>query len=340
MAHRTLLPGVFVMLSACSPAYNTSPDGAAPIDASDVGALDAEAGADLRDVSSPDTAAPSNPTDAPVDSVSWSDGDGGGNDGHVASDPEGGLLDSDAHVLDGDAAPLDGDAPPLSCEWTHERLSFAVTLPGGIHDCPRLPTDGGRQLAMHELLSGVVRANTTHAGTSSVLTIDTCVSDGCGAQIATIDVKTPTPFTVPVGAYVEAEYWIEPSFMCTYFLRISNLPEWNGRKNPISDVAKTYLVASDGFSAPTSKMASTGIAVSPTRLGCATRDGGSCGTQVPLDSYTFEFSASGSPALTVPMGQSLPWVVSGQNVIVRNHRSYESGKCDDYWNWAFTILGQ
>jgi hypothetical protein len=76
-------------------------------------------------------------------------------------------------------------------------------------------------------------------------------------------------------------------------------------------------------------------------LGCVKDAGVSCGPPLDaIDSYVFRFSASGGTTLTVPMGQTLPWTVNGQNLLVRNHRSYESGFCDDYWNWAYTIAAQ
>jgi hypothetical protein len=350
---RALLPTATILLcaAACSPADNNSPEAGPPtvkeagIDSRDVVVPDPEeGGSDARDVSPPDTVTPGETgTDVDADSDVQGDGESDANDGDAgpAPDGDGGQPDSDVATPDSDVATPDSDAPPLSCERTQERLSFNVTFTAtsDIHECTHGgPTDGGPR-TLHGVLSGVVRLPSTDAGTGSAVTIDMCTSDGCGAQLATIKVETPTPFTVPVGALVEAEYWIERSFQCSYHLRISNLPEWNGRTNPISDVAKTYVVASDGFSNPTSKMAATGIAVSPKRLGCPSPDG-LCGGILPVDNYVFEFSASAGAPLTVPMGQSLPMLVNGQNLVARNHRSYESGFCDDYWNWSFTILGQ
>jgi hypothetical protein len=123
-------------------------------------------------------------------------------------------------------------------------------------------------------------------------------------------------------------------FGCTYFLRISNLAEWNGQKNPVSDIDQTYVVASDGLSSAGFKIGSADVSIVAKRLGCPAPDV-TCG---PADSHVFEFSATGAAPLTVPMGQSLPWTVNGQNLTVRNHRSYASGLCDDYWDWGFTVV--
>jgi len=186
-------------------------------------------------------------------------------------------------------------------------------------------------------IAGVVRSIATDAGSTLSITIDTCVGDACSPQEAVIHVQTSTPFTLPIGAFVQADYRIAQTWACTWFLNITNLPELSGQRNPVSDVAKTYVIASDGAQKPTFKIGATDVVVSTNLLGCPTDAGMVCGQQ---GTYVFEFGASGATSLTVPMGQSVPWTVSGQNLMVRNHRSYSTGWCDDYWNWAFTILGQ
>ena len=86
------------------------------------------------------------------------------------------------------------------------------------------------------------------------------------------------------------------------------------------------------------KIGPTEVAVASKPLGCTKPDASTCGGKG--DSYVFEFAAADGASLLVPMGQALPWTVGGQNVVVRNHRSFVTGYCDDYWNWAFTVLGQ
>ncbi|HMI88135.1 MAG TPA: hypothetical protein VK550_28820 [Polyangiaceae bacterium] len=349
MKKRPFVPALLVLLcaAACDSPDDTSPDAGNAV----------EAGADVRDVALPDADAEGNAdsggnadaidvaspdaNDATKGTSDARDGSSDASDGDRAQpDGEGGEVDGDSGPLDGDAGLSDSDGPPLSCDSTHERLALTVTVPGGgIQRCADLVIDGG-PATVHQLLSGVVRASSSDAGSSSSsVTIDTCVGDGCAAQLFVIRVDTPTPFTIPVGAYVEAEYWMAMSHECTQLLRISNLAEWNGQTNPVSTVNKTYLVASDGSSDPNAKMVTTGIGVSPKRLDCPADDA-SCGTPMPVGAYAFEFSASGSASLTVTMGQSLAWTGNGQNFVVRNHRSYQSGLCDDDWNWAFSIVGQ
>ena len=55
--------------------------------------------------------------------------------------------------------------------------------------------------------------------------------------------------------------------------------------------------------------------------------------------YAFDFKgASGTDSpLRVYMGETVPWTTSGTTFTVHNLRSYDTGQCDDYWNWAYTI---
>jgi hypothetical protein len=343
MCHRISVVNALALLlaAACSPTDQPPLDAGshteAGSDAQDGAVPDGEGGLDPEDVASPDATGPDggdaaqDPTDGKPVPPDSSPHDSFGDPGPM----------SDAPPQGGGDAPdgRDGDAPPpVSCARTAERVSFTVQIPGGaIHSCANTPTDGGFPRTLHAVWSGVVLRTSTEAGPISTVMIDTCTSDsGCGAQIVTIQVETPAFFLIPFGSYVLVEYFIEQSFECTHFLRIANLSEWNGRKNPVSDVARTFLVVSDGYSNPGTKMAATGLTISPKALGCVVPDGGGCGSSLPVDNYALEFSVSGGPPILVPMGIVYDWF----GYRVWNHRSYQSGLCDDYWNWAFTIWGQ
>jgi hypothetical protein len=65
----------------------------------------------------------------------------------------------------------------------------------------------------------------------------------------------------------------------------------------------------------------------------------SCGGE-PIDNiFAFDFSTPGdaTPPLRVHMGEAATWASRGTNYTVRNLRSFQSGYCDDAWNWAYTI---
>jgi hypothetical protein len=252
----------------------------------------------------------------------------------------------DAPVLDRGTdvvpdAPPD-DAPTASCGQTHESILIAAHLPDGtVESCGKLPRDAAGWPTAHRIFSGVVTAvATTDGGAGRAVALDTCAGDGCGPSNVVFDVTGPVTFDIPVGAYVEAEYSLEQPFGCTQFLRLSNLPEWNGKKNPISDSSKLYVIASDGLRIPNKELAPVGVSTELLPLGCVVDAGPSCSPGATVDDYVFRFSRANEPPLTVAMGQTRPWTIGGQEVLVKNLRSYQTTWCDDYWNWAFTFVGK
>jgi hypothetical protein len=287
------------------------------------------------------------------------DGDGGPQEVDVAQDrrPEDSSLDAslDHHAdrepdvaidhpatIDGTT---DGDANPLpdataTCfpgiKVSPTRFKFSTTLPDGAMDRCWLTSDGGLTMDVHRTVSGVVRSMSSTGPERYALTIDTCVGDACGPQNAVFDMTSPVPFTLPTGAFVEADYWIAQSHECSYFVRVSNLPELGGVKNPVSNTSKIYFLVSNGYVNPAMQMAPVGVTVDLLGLRCPAYDGGRGCAAVPIDTYAFKFTQSGSD-LTVAMGQSLPWTVNGQNMLVENLRSYQDELCDDDWNWSFVF---
>jgi hypothetical protein len=252
----------------------------------------------------------------------------------------------DASDEDSRVPPEDGtndDAPPtLGCAWTQEGVSVTVHLPDGTtEDCFSFHPDAGPSPKFHRVIRGVVPYDLIgEGGSNSSVVINTCGGDaGCTFENAVIHVRSQLPFHIPVGAFVEAEYWVERPWACTSLLRISNLPEWNGRTNPVSNIAKTYVIAADGRD--TSPItAATGITATPARLNCPVEAGTGCGgSPMAVDSYAYLFSADGAPPLTARMGQTISWTARGQILRSRNHRSYQSGLCDDYFNWSYSVVG-
>jgi hypothetical protein len=65
----------------------------------------------------------------------------------------------------------------------------------------------------------------------------------------------------------------------------------------------------------------------------------------PPDDYAFRFSAIvGGSQVTLATGQSgslrvTTSVGQQQGLTVHDLRSHQSGKCDDYWNWAWWAAG-
>ena len=59
-----------------------------------------------------------------------------------------------------------------------------------------------------------------------------------------------------------------------------------------------------------------------------------------MDFYYWLFSESAGSKLVVPMGQSLPFTVAGQPLLIKNHGSFQGTGCDTDSDWAFTVIGQ
>jgi hypothetical protein len=72
-------------------------------------------------------------------------------------------------------------------------------------------------------------------------------------------------------------------------------------------------------------------------LGCFSAMG--CGGLEP-DAYAldFSFTDSGAAPTRAYMGQSVPFPSLVGALAARNLRSYQSAACDDYWNFAYTIV--
>ena len=40
------------------------------------------------------------------------------------------------------------------------------------------------------------------------------------------------------------------------------------------------------------------------------------------------------------MGETVTWKTAATDFTVRNLRSFQTGYCDDYWNWAYTVYAE
>jgi len=318
--------------SQASPDSQTPPDGEAPPDAK---VPDADATTDRMampdispdDVLLPDGDATTDPVTDPISDVVPD----------VLPDvvPDGVLPDV---VPDGVLPDVMPDGVVSTCGiMPRERFLFSATHPDASQDSC-LSIDAGFPGLVHRTVSGAVRS-VVHGDAGNdhniIVTIDTCTGDACSPQNAVFTFNSAIDFTLPVGAFVELDYTITRTWICTYFMRIANLPTWDGRTNPVDNTTKLYFVASDGQHNPNDKTSPIGVGIQTFPIGCMV-DAGTCGAPVPADTYYFKI-ASGGNEITLLMGESKPLVVNGQTLTVRNLRSYQTTFCDDYWNWAFTM---
>jgi len=259
--------------------------------------------------------------------------------GPDTSDRGDGAPDSNPGSVDG--APDTDDLPDTGalCQPAYgARPVVTVSLSdGGVesNNCNSLTGPGSART-----FSGVVRDDQQNPAARTSLTIDTCAG-GCTVNVS---VTNSIPFAIPVGAYVEVAYsFTSARFVCKTFLRISNLPAWNGQSNPVSDSSDPYLIVSANISTPEPEhLASTGLGIELVPTGCVVVDGGGhpCGTYL-LRTWAYQFSHPSSAPVTVMQGTEQPWLINGRSFVVRNQQSFTTGACDsDFTNWSFTIAAR
>jgi hypothetical protein len=166
----------------------------------------------------------------------------------------------------------------------------------------------------------------------NVFILDTCPPNAdCMAMFTTVSVSAKDlELWVPMNAFVAVKYTLTPAWGdCTSQISVKNVPSWGGEKNPVSASGQLYFAGTDGQV----QNADAPLSIKEIPLGCPI-GGFGCGGQPP-DDYAFVFSVGpGDPGTKVGMGQTKT-VMAPQPLEVHNLRSFVSGACDDYWNWAW-----
>ncbi len=221
---------------------------------------------------------------------------------------------------------------PAACAQTHDSIGFQVeTYDGSALGCGVKGGTGTRSI------TGVVMDSKP-----DMFSLDSCPPNAdCIAPMQTTIrlVEAPAGFamSVPAGAFVKVDYEVQQPWGCEQRILVKNVPSWGGMPNPISPDPALWLAASDGSVEP---LDGAGFKVQKKALGCPGSSPG-CGGD-PADSYLLVFNA-GSGSKPVAMGHSITMMHHGagfdEQWTARNLRSYISGACDDYWNWAWVISG-
>jgi hypothetical protein len=141
-----------------------------------------------------------------------------------------------------------------------------------------------------------------------------------------------------VGAFVHIVMDVSRPWGCSTYLAVTNLPSWGGEQNPADNSTDLYLAASDG---DTSAEPNTQLRIDRVPLHCVADAGAGCGGG-PADDFALRFTLAGAGApLTLGMGQAAelpPGAAASARYRASDLRSYESGYCDDYWNWAWFVV--
>ena len=165
-------------------------------------------------------------------------------------------------------------------------------------------------------------------------TLETCPPNAdCGPN-TTYKLSWSAPglydYVVPVGAFVAVSVHVYQPWGCEHALQIRNLPVWGGLPNPVMSGDYVYLVGADG--SPTT-FDGTPFSITSVALGCYPEEPPGCGS---ADDYLLRFLPNGGPPVDIAMGQTQMLVASPARYFdAKNLRSFETGWCDDYWNWSY-----
>lgn len=217
-----------------------------------------------------------------------------------------------------------------SCARTYEGFAMSIGSSSGSPGLDCASAQPGSSTYQH--IDGVVLSTWSEG-----FSIDTCPPNmDCGVSLV-FDVWISAPdlwFDTFEGQFVQLDVLIDYPWGCSQTLMVRNLPEWNGAASPAGPEAFLVVAGSDGHPYA---LDGSPFTVSPQALGCVGIDQG-CGIE---DDYLLEFYDAYGP-VPVYQGETRPLELglpSGamQPALARNLRSFETGWCDDYWNWGYWV---
>lgn len=219
------------------------------------------------------------------------------------------------------------------CGQTHEYFDFRLETWDGIGVSCGLSMPGGSQV--FTLQGQVIETGADY------MVIDSCPPNAdCAPMINYLYVSSPgLVLQTPTGVFVDLSILIDYPMGCSQTLFMRNLPEWGGVSNMGWPAPTLWLAGSDGS---TTTLDGSPFWIEPEALGCYPNPEPSpCG--VPED-YALRFlqaQGPGTPGPLLYMGESALLSVTDQgqyaNWQVRNLKSFETGYCDDYWNWGYYV---
>ncbi len=256
-----------------------------------------------------------------------------------------------------DAAATDGSTDEARsdgghCGRTHLGATVTVHAPdGNTLSCSAAFPDGGFVSPPPRTWLGRVTGSDTHSISVSVCPLGAGNDDAGAANANGSDAGAVDAGCVPSVLQIDAVapgldltrfplVWVRVKAAMSFFrtcqqaLEITTADPIDG-STPSGPAGQLLLAVVDG----------NGIAfddspykVVHVRLGCT--PGPTCnGSALDADDYAFEFSRPGDTAAPahVYMGETVTWKTAAADFTVQNLRSFQTGNCDDYWNWAYTI---
>jgi hypothetical protein len=258
--------------------------------------------------------------------------------GDAARDTSSDEIDDAATDGSTDEARSDGG----HCGRTHLGATITVRVPdGNTLSCSTTVFDGGFVSPPPRTWIGRVTGSDAHS-----ITVSTCapgagnddggaVDAGCVPSVLRIDaVARGLDLTRFPLVWVRVKAQVSFFWTCQQSLEITTADPIDG-STPSGPAGQLLLAVVDG----------NGVAfddspykVTHVQLGCA--PGRTCnGPTLDADDYAFAFSRPGDTAAParVYMGETVTWKTAAADFTVQNLRSFQTGNCDDYWNWAYTI---
>jgi hypothetical protein len=180
-------------------------------------------------------------------------------------------------------------------------------------------------------IEGVVTA----AGPTE-LTIDTCPPNAdCIGAFYQLSIQSPGfAMNVAPGTFIQIDVQIDFPWGCSNTIMARNLPTWGGVPSPGGNVPWLIFEASDGAN---QALDGSPFALSTLALGCHPNAEPGCGLE---DEYRFDIH--GVSDTSAYQGETIYFDANEGGQVrplqFRNLRSFETGWCDDYWNWAYWVV--
>lgn len=226
------------------------------------------------------------------------------------------------------------------------RFAITVAVPdGSTHSCRAGYTvDGGRSASGWPSPVGGEISGWVTESQATAFSLDTCATaNGCNPNVYrfAIDAADLT-LALPLGRQVTVTWQLSFFMGCAQGLVV-----YDGPAPAVDSTASPpiWLAGADANLDPPSIVP---FSVSRRALSCNPNAGDRhpCGAGFPApDDYALVFTpASGKSSLSVAMGKTGTLAVTvapgvTQHLRIRNLRSFQSDRCDDYWNWGWWALG-
>jgi hypothetical protein len=226
---------------------------------------------------------------------------------------------------------------------TLPRFSLTVTLPdGSVQSCATPhPPDGG--LGWPSPFSGEASGWVTEVD-GNAFSLDACAAGtGCSPEVYRFAIDSPDlSLALPLGRQVTVTWQLTFFMGCIQALVVND----GAPSDPASGTwPALWLAGADSMIQSTIPVP---FSVLEQGLHCNPNPGTrhSCGGGAPPpDDYALVFTpASGEPPLSLATGKTGTLALTTapgllQHLTVHNLRSFQTDRCDDYWNWGWWAAG-